>query len=570
MNATTLVQFQVPGAGTVILEATVTYPLNQLGLIARGPDSNVPDRRNDGPTRLRMEFPVTAQNLAKGNTWTVFTTLRGVNGMIYAIPGRGVVGELKVSFVLGAPAQKTALIPKSVPNLGAAGQPTRAAAPPASNVPTTAKIVDQPVAKRQVGTIQQQAPGAAAAAPRNPSGFTAKAGAGGDVILKWKSVPKVISYNLQGPGVPSDPKTGMPPNVTGTTYTVKGLPGGTHSWALFAVYSGPSGPYFGDESNPARTSITVVEPASGRYRVTINGFRANSATWDTALQTDGKGDEIFIVAELQEMSAGGNPAGSIQTRTSFIHGDANGFPSRIAAGSLSPSGGIRSGDGIPNVPEPWKRYGPLQQKQFPMFVWEGRLVDGQNAVLIIPAIWEQDRTDRLVAVYNDATGIFGVTFKPYLEMLASGQVDLAALDKLIFGKDAQWDFTKGDILRPDSALLNMIYAGSLRLGGDRKKADAASMDSPLNYEVDRLIRNWLGATTQNVIGESKDRPIGMKEKDGGYVFDPQVITLNYRTAEASLAPNAMPLGPGVLELRYIDAPRLAGDYTLYVQIEKIP
>jgi hypothetical protein len=42
-----------------------------------------------------------------------------------------------------------------------------------------------------------------------------------------------------------------------TTYTVKGLPAGkTHSWGLFAVYNGPSGPYFGDELYPSRTSLT--------------------------------------------------------------------------------------------------------------------------------------------------------------------------------------------------------------------------------------------------------------------------------------------------------------------------
>jgi uncharacterized membrane protein YgcG len=103
---------------------------------------------------------------------------------------------------------------------------------------------------------------ASAATPKNPSGFTATAGARGDVILKWSPVPNAISYSLQGPGIPVDSKTGMPPNVSGTTYTVKGLPAGTHSWVLFAVYSGPSGPYSGDGSNPARTSLTVTGPAS--------------------------------------------------------------------------------------------------------------------------------------------------------------------------------------------------------------------------------------------------------------------------------------------------------------------
>ncbi len=90
----------------------------------------------------------------------------------------------------------------------------------------------------------------------NPSGFKATQNIRGDVILTWNSVPNVINYNLQGAGV-------QPASVMGTTYTVKGLQAGTHSWWLFAVYNGPDGPYFGDELNPARTSLTInIAPGS--------------------------------------------------------------------------------------------------------------------------------------------------------------------------------------------------------------------------------------------------------------------------------------------------------------------
>ncbi len=101
----------------------------------------------------------------------------------------------------------------------------------------------------------------------NPTGFRAMQQANGDVILAWNSVPNAMNYNLQGPGVkPGVTRPGagtQPVYVSGTTYTVKGLQAGTHSWVLFAVYSAPNGPYFGDELNPSRTSLTIaVTPQS--------------------------------------------------------------------------------------------------------------------------------------------------------------------------------------------------------------------------------------------------------------------------------------------------------------------
>ena len=128
---------------------------------------------------------------------------------------------------------------------------------------------------------------ALAASPNNPSGFTATVGPGGDVVLKWNPVPNAIYYNLQGPGVKS--VSGKPPNVTGTTYTVKGLPAGTHSWVLFAVYSGPSGPYFGDESNPARASMTL-SPQAARPTSGMSSGKTDTTTRPTSGMSSGKTD----------------------------------------------------------------------------------------------------------------------------------------------------------------------------------------------------------------------------------------------------------------------------------------
>jgi hypothetical protein len=295
--------------------------------------------------------------------------------------------------------------------------------------------------------------------------------------------------------------------------------------------------------------------------VTINGLRVNNATVDTMLQTDGKGDEIFVVVDLQEMNAIGNvaePTASFkpwpgQTRDTFVYGDTNGFPSRKKAGSLSSMGGLRSGDTIPNVPEPWKRSGPPLQKEFPLFVWEGNLVDGQNAVLISPAIWEQDSTDKITPVFNTVTTIWGLTFKPMWDSLSTGFVDPKALHRVIFGEDFTQTFSTASDL----------------VGGITSHGTTLLKELAPEFDLNPL--NWLSASTGSLFGESKDRPIGMIKSGDVYKFEPWIFPLNYATAEASLAPNSYltPKGPGILEPRFVDAPALAGDYTLYLQIERV-
>jgi neutral ceramidase len=190
-NNTMVLQFQVPGPGKVILEATTTYPLDRLGLFAQQAYSNATNIRKDGPTPLRLEFTVTAQDLAKASTWTVYTTLVGPDGTVYAIPGRAATGGLKVSFVsnvsnMPVPMQKTALPTKEVVSRGGipavpagsvpikaapegtlqaptavtlapkAAQPPRLATPPAGSMTPTAAIVEPSVPQPPGSKTQKQ------------------------------------------------------------------------------------------------------------------------------------------------------------------------------------------------------------------------------------------------------------------------------------------------------------------------------------------------------------------------------------------------------------------------------
>jgi hypothetical protein len=484
---TAVVPFQIQQPGTVILEITTTQPVPLIGVVARGAGGKASPFRKDGRTPLRLEFMVTRQDLDRGNTWYAFPTLVAPNKKIYAVPGGMAAGSLKVSFV---PAQSGPVTTRQVPP----GTATLASPPPGTKTPPPKAM-----------TTTMLAP------------------------------PVTLTVPPPPPGLKLPPGGKTPPPGTAT----------------------PPPPGGGSVPPPPPPGTAPPPPVSGKYRVTINGIRVNHATWDTMLQTDGKGDEIFVVVDVADMKAAGslvpdsssfvravlNLIGPSKTVTTKVYGDTNSFPSRIQAGSLSGRGGIQTGDDIPG-PSPWMRGASPQTDRFPLLVWEGRLVDNQTSVMIIPAIWEQDSTDRVASVYNQAANIWGSTLKPMWDLWNSGLLDPTAYNRLLFGG------LGSALSTPMNTLIGRLIPG----------ASLNPMD---------LITNWLGAEITKVVGESKDRPIGMTESAGKYVFVPQVITLNYRIAEGTIAPNPLHRAPGVFEVRYVDAARLAGDYTMYVQIEKI-
>lgn len=426
-DPTEAIPFQVRQPGTIIVEVTTTPPSGMVGVIVRQDSANAVPLRKDGPTPLRIDIPVSRNDMTKGGAWLAFPTLLGPKQNLYPFKsGAPANGKITISF-----------------------------------------------------TTQSAPPGGSTSGPYTP---------------------------------PGTPASQIPPQA--------------------------------------------AAPASGQYRVTVNGLHVNRETWDTPLQTDGKGDEIFVVVDLQEMVRD-KPMGPTQTRTSLVYGDTNTFPSRIAAGSRSPKGGIKTGDSIPNVPDPWRRRIGPQQKQFPLFVWEGTLTDGQNAVLITPAVWEQDSTDKLLTIFGAAgSNINGMSLKPVKDFFTNaGNIDPVAVKRDFYGESQeQIRRTAAQML----AILNRVESVLLR--------QTASTAGAGRIEQ---VMTALGTQLALTFGEAKDRPIGMVERNGRLVFDPQVITLNYQTAEASLAQGALQKAPGILELRYVDMPKLTGDYTLYVQIERV-
>jgi hypothetical protein len=86
--------------------------------------------------------------------------------------------------------------------------------------------------------------------------------------------------------------------------------------------------------------------------------------------------------------------------------------------------------------------------------------------------------------------------------------------------------------------------------------------------VDAMYGDWLG--------RAEDRPLGLgvvgTTADGkalyGWKATP-MISLTYESAEALLAANPTGRGLGVASIRYVDDTKFAGDYTLYLKIERV-
>ena len=167
----------------------------------------------------------------------------------------------------------------------------------------------------------------------------------------------------------------------------------------------PPNPFASNDWFRSCRSATPPRPrpeTSGRFQVILTGFSVERQTDDNVLESDGKGDEVFIMAEVAQYGDGrsgpkaphdplfgSNPLLTLRrTLTSIVMGDANNQEvPRIRAGTAGNNGGLRSGDQFPTK-EPWKQVGTLSKNRLPMQVWEGEL--SQGPVIIVPTIWEWD------------------------------------------------------------------------------------------------------------------------------------------------------------------------------------
>jgi hypothetical protein len=300
--------------------------------------------------------------------------------------------------------------------------------------------------------------------------------------------------------------------------------------------------------------VTIATPMmapapSARYRVTINGFIVHRETNDDPLERDGARDEIFLKAYA---ATAGSPAGAHIPAMTRVFGDVHNNPSRIRAGSargvpgVGADGGFMTGDSFPTR-TPWNRNAePVRPQEpadgeiidvarqgvarLPMIAWEGQLVRGRNAVVVVPAIIETDN-------------------------------------------------------RHESGSRDTTY-----LASTLARSHSAQLLAATPSNVDQLIRELAQVIRTSVRypqgPDPGDRPIGMQLEGNQYVWKTSPIVLTYDIAEAMVARAGeftdirpasdgssrsitQPLPAGVSFINWRDHSDLGGDYTLFWQIEKL-
>ncbi|MFL5402470.1 MAG: hypothetical protein ACJ8BF_06595 [Gemmatimonadales bacterium] len=363
----------------------------------------------------------------------------------------------------------------------------------------------------------------------DPAHFTAAVQAD-KVVLTWDAVPGVSWYLLGGPTMSLYGQ-----QVQGTSYAIRGLGVGQYEWTVASLSDARSPLTNGATWPKAQLNLTPDNITAGRYRVTLNGFTVNRESWDNMFETDGKRDEVYLAADVVKYDkAAATPPDERVVKTITI-GDANGFPDRLAAGSASGAGGLMTGNSFPNQPDPWNRHGNLSFDRLPLLLWEGNLLQGQSVVVITPTVWEWDGEPRVFNWWSTGTAIAqSITTTITQDRKAQG-----VFDGLLGRADLQpFEFPRDD-------------------------QHAISENGTQKYKVD-------GA----------DRPIGMRMMNSPYAgnqsyryheFAPKTVALTVRGIETALQ-NTSSMGgrgAGIVEVRYQDEEDWKGDYTLYLQVERI-
>lgn len=268
--------------------------------------------------------------------------------------------------------------------------------------------------------------------------------------------------------------------------------------------------------------------ASARFRVTLNGFAVNNQSDDDILEGDGKGDEIYLRADVWQLDRNGAVISKKPYKTPVL-GDVNNQSNRKQAGSASSKGGLRTNDKYP-TDQPWAR-GALQTLELPMLLWMGTLTQGEDGVVIVPTVWEWDNpnsSDSETHWDNSLDQMFAI-LKPHL--IYRIQRDSSATD-----------FDMQQVMASGGSFFNHGFVGASLAGV------------------------YLGEVSgTRPIGMNVDRP---NPAQWQAVLAPQVLALTYDAAVAATKTSPSNNGLGVFAFRYTDG-QDHGDYTLYIQVEKL-
>ena len=291
------------------------------------------------------------------------------------------------------------------------------------------------------------------------------------------------------------------------------------------------------DARPAAPPLPAPCTAPRSFRITINGFSVMQQTSDDAFEGGGNDDEIFIVVDVFRVS----PTGAITSMPRIIsaeHGDAEGRPGRIPAGSGSSTGGLATGDVLP-MPDPADRTASgrlITTTSVPLLAFTGTL-QPEESLVIIPTIWEWDQSGPA----GDRFEIVGSGWGP---RLSSSSTLIAAGTRLLAGRP------EPTIIVPGSQL-GLAAAVSVRTG----------------------TFGTAGARVRN-------RPVGLEDRNpvsGVYEFEPKVFVgtcgqwSTTGIGGGSAMNNAGALLSGVYEVDYIDHDDIGGgSYRLFLQSGSTP
>ncbi len=305
------------------------------------------------------------------------------------------------------------------------------------------------------------------------------------------------------------------------------------------VNLGQSGGQSGQSAGQPKSEPAANGAMTGKFRISINGFQVDNATRDDLLDTDGIGDEVFIVANVVAVDAEANQAMPAATIRSRVYGEARKdiagnyvWKGRQLAGTGGRAGGLRSTNRVPTQ-TPWLRTFTLGAPEYlPMELWCGTLTEGKNAIVVVPSVWEWDG------------------YKSH------------------FGTMVNWGNQVAADLSGNSKEIGAIIgaAAGATTGG---VVTAAILGSKI------LLGAAVALEETGLVGGESDRPIVMKRSAANkkvFEFTPEhKFVLNYRSADFSskAAGSLGSLPPGVFPIQYSDDPFHEGVYTLYVHVERM-
>jgi hypothetical protein len=274
----------------------------------------------------------------------------------------------------------------------------------------------------------------------------------GRVRITWNlNVYNVNAIKISGPGVAGG--YGVPGEklVVGGGPIDLALPAGTHTWKIATAYDVTKLPMplpinYGTSSAFGTNYVAPAPPSewaevshtvnlrSERFRISIERFQAVAAAAEDAVRSDGRGNEVYVLTQVNEYRHWGRPAGSGPVSAKLLRtptfGDVQNYPSRIRAGSSSPSGGIQANDEYPAAVQLISQLQPATTTNLPFLLWEGELTEIDGAVILSPSIWEADEDERLVphfAAFQAATAAnlqYLNDLYPFMPWHPSGALDL--------------------------------------------------------------------------------------------------------------------------------------------------